>query len=207
MVVSHALSSVACGPVARAVMRALELVSDHCALPLASNGPDTERLRAQSAGDARIEWLGRLSDEEKISRLKGADVFCAPSLHGESFGVVLIEAMAAGTCIVASALDGYRNVATDDVDSLLVAPGDAHALAIGLERALADQALAARLVKAGATRADDFSMTTLAERYAEIYRKVALPHPASPRSVSAWPFMAPRKVTPRRRGRGRMLAQ
>jgi hypothetical protein len=56
-----------------------------------------------------------------------ASVFCAPSLHGESFGVVLAEAMAAGTAVVASALDGYRNVATDDVDSVLVPPGDADA--------------------------------------------------------------------------------
>ena len=59
-------------------------------------------------------------------------VFCAPSLHGESFGVVLIEAMAAGTPVVASALDGYRNVATDDVDALLVEPGDVDALAAAL---------------------------------------------------------------------------
>jgi phosphatidylinositol alpha-mannosyltransferase len=178
---------------------------------IASNGPDTDRLRSQSVGDARIEWLGRLSDEEKISRLKGADVFCAPSLHGESFGVVLIEAMAAGTCIVASALDGYRNVATDDVDSLLVAPGDAHALAAALERALSDKALAERLVETGATRADDFSMTTLAQRYAEIYRSVALPHTSASKSVSAWPFMGRRQVTPRPRRAtsrlGRMLAQ
>ena len=182
---------------------------------IASNGPDTERLRAQSVGDARVEWLGRLSDEEKIARLKGADVFCAPSLHGESFGVVLIEAMAAGTCIVASALDGYRNVATDDVDSVLVPPGDAHALAAALERALSDDVLAKRLIAAGETRADDFSMTTLAQRYAEIYRKVALPHKPGTRSVSAWPFMSrpfkSRQVTPRPRRAtsrlGRMLSQ
>jgi len=186
---------------------------------IASSGPDTERLRAQSAGDARIEWLGRLSDSEKIARLKGADVFCAPSLHGESFGVVLIEAMAAGTCIVASALDGYRNVATDEVDSLLVPAGDAHALSGALERALSDQTLAARLIGAGSTRADDFSMTTLAQRYAEIYRQVALPHAAGQRSVSAWPFMSRPltrpftrlftggQVSPRPRRLGRMLAE
>jgi len=182
---------------------------------IASSGPDTERLRAQSAGDPRIEWLGRLSDSEKIARLKGADVFCAPSLHGESFGVVLIEAMAAGTCIVASALDGYRNVATDEVDSLLVPAGDAHALSGALERALSDQTLAARLIGAGSTRADDFSMTTLAQRYAEIYRQVALPHAAGQRSVSAWPFMSRPltrpftrgQVLPRRRRLGRMLAE
>ena len=84
-----------------------------------SNGPDTARLRAEFADDARIEWLGRLTDADKMARLRGADVFCAPSLHGESFGVVLIEAMAAETPIVASGLDGYRNVATDDVDAVL----------------------------------------------------------------------------------------
>lgn len=172
---------------------------------IASNGPDTERLQALVAGDPRIEWLGRLSDEEKVARLKGADVFCAPSLHGESFGVVLIEAMAAETCIVASALDGYRNVATHDHDALLVEPGDAHALAAALIDALSDDALAARLVKAGAARADDFSMSTLAERYAEIYRSVAQPHTAVTRSVSAWPFITRRHVPPRRRRLGRML--
>ena len=59
----------------------------------------------------RIEWLGRISDEEKFARLRGATVFCAPSLRGESFGVVLLEAMAAGTPIVASNLHGYANVA------------------------------------------------------------------------------------------------
>ena len=59
-------------------------------------------------------------------------MFCAPSLHGESFGVVLIEAMAAGTPVVASGIDGYRNVATDGVDALLVEPGDADALAAAL---------------------------------------------------------------------------
>ena len=114
------------------LLAAMAQLGPEVRLWVASNGPDTERLREQTKADTRIEWLGRLSDEEKIARLKGADVFCAPSLHGESFGVVLIEAMAAGTCVVASALDGYRNVATDGVDSLLVPPGDADALAAAI---------------------------------------------------------------------------
>ena len=88
-------------------------------------------------------------------------VFCAPSLHGESFGVVLIEAMAAGTPIVASGLDGYRNVATDGVDALLVEPGDADAA--GRRRCasvLDDDDLARmRCATAGQRRAEDFSMT------------------------------------------------
>ena len=91
----------------------------------AATGPETEVLRRQVAGDVRIEWLGRLSDREKMERLKAADVFCAPSLHGESFGVVLIEAMAASTAVVASDLPGYANVARAGRDALLVPPGDA----------------------------------------------------------------------------------
>lgn len=140
---------------------------------VASDGPDTTRLRAQYGDDERIEWLGRLTDEDKIARLRGADVFCAPSLRGESFGVVLIEAMAAGTATVASGLDGYRNVATHDQDALLVEPGDAAALAEALGRVLTDAALRRRLVDAGSRRAEDFSMDTLAALYAERYHRLA----------------------------------
>lgn len=166
---------------------------------IGSNGPDTARLTAGTAGDPRIEWLGRLTDDDKVARLRGADVFCAPSLRGESFGVVLIEAMAAGTCIVASALDGYQNVATHDLDSLLVAPGDSAALGAALKSALYDPALATRLVAAGSLRADHFSMRALACRYAEIYRQVARPRGPSAQ-ISPW------MLSPRLRRRNRMMA-
>lgn len=167
---------------------------------IASSGPDTDALRARTTADARIVWLGRIDDAEKIARLKGADVFCAPSLRGESFGVVLIEAMAAGTCVVASSLDGYRNVATDDVDSVLVPPGDVGALVEGLRRALGDPALRARLTTTGDRRADDFSMATLAGHYADIYRSLAAPGVRRRRPLAPWLF------SPRRVGRTRMMA-
>jgi phosphatidylinositol alpha-mannosyltransferase len=166
---------------------------------IGSNGPDTARLRAATAGDTRIEWLGRLTDDEKISRLRGAQVFCAPSLRGESFGVVLIEAMAAGTAIVASALDGYQNVATHDHDALLVEPGDSATLALALKRALYDPALTERLVAAGAIRADDFSMAALARRYAAIYTAVAVQRDRSD-------VIPPWLLSPRPRRRNRMMA-
>ena len=139
---------------------------------VASEGPETPALQARYAGDPRIEWLGRITDEEKIARLKGASVFCAPSLHGESFGVVLIEAMAAGTPVVASSLPGYQNVATHDVDALLVPPGDAAALGSALHTALFDRPVAERLRRAGEARAEDFSMEALAAEYIEIYNRV-----------------------------------
>lgn len=139
---------------------------------IASDGPDGPRLRAEHGEDKRITWLGRISDAEKFARLRGATVFCAPSLHGESFGVVLIEAMAAGTPVVASGIDGYRNVATDGVDALLTEPGDAVALAAAIGAVLDDPLLTASLRAAGHRRATDFSMTTLAAEYTRIYRQL-----------------------------------
>ena len=139
---------------------------------VAGEGSQTAELRRRTAGDARVEWLGRLDDDEVASRLRGADVLCAPSLHGESFGVVLLEGMAASTPVVASDLAGYRNVAEPDVHALLATPGDAGALAGALERVLRDAALASRLVAAGEARAAELSMERLVERYLEIYGRV-----------------------------------
>ena len=136
---------------------------------VAGDGPQTDELRTEHPDDGRIEWLGRIDDDEKARRLRGADVFAAPSLRGESFGVVLLEAMAAGTPIVASDLEGYRNVARPGVDGLLVPPGDVDALADALRRALTDGPLTAELVESGAARAATFSMERLAERYLELY--------------------------------------
>lgn len=137
-----------------------------------SDGPETAALRAHWAGDPRVEWLGRLSDEEKVARLRGADVFCAPSLRGESFGVVLIEAMAAETPIVATELPGYANVARPGRDAELVRPGDPKGLAAALTRVLTDHDLRKRLVASGRERAGEFSMDRLADRYLQLYRSL-----------------------------------
>ena len=70
--------------------------------------------RCAGGGVPRVEWLGRVSEEEKQARLRGATIACFPALDGESFGVVLLEAMAAGTPVVASDIDGYRTVSRAD---------------------------------------------------------------------------------------------
>jgi len=171
------------------LLAAVAKLPDDVRVWVGSTGPDTTRLQVEYAGDPRIEWLGRLTDGDKMSRLRGAHVFCAPSLYGESFGVVLIEAMAANTAIVASGLDGYRNVATDDVDALLVEPGDVGALANALGRVLYEPALSERLQRAGSRRAEDFSMTALADRYAEHYVRLSRNRPArerAPSQESSW---------------------
>jgi len=158
------------------LLDALRHLPSHVRVWVGGTGPMTDTLRARHGADPRIEWLGRLSDDEVASRLAGADVFCAPSLRGESFGVVLLEAMAAGAAVVASALDGYRNVATDGVDAVLTPPGDADALGQALARVLDDDGLRGELVTAGERQALRFSMSRLAEAYVERYERMVLDH-------------------------------
>jgi phosphatidylinositol alpha-mannosyltransferase len=133
------------------------------------DGPQTAELRARYASDPRIEWLGRISDEERTARMRGCTVYCSPSVRGESFGMVLLEAMASGAALVASDLPGHRNVATDGVDALLAPVGDPGALAKALRRVLEEPRLRADLVAGGTRRAEELSMAHLADRYAAIY--------------------------------------
>jgi len=136
-------------------------------------GPQTDELQRRAVGE--VEWFGTVTDAVRNALLRGAKAFCAPSLRGESFGVVLLEAMAAGTPIVASAIDGYENVARTGQDALLVPPGDVGALRDALRRLLDDRALGARLVASGHERAEQFSMRRLAERYLALYARALVP--------------------------------
>jgi phosphatidylinositol alpha-mannosyltransferase len=143
---------------------------------VASEGPETARLRHVTRGDERVEWLGTIPEREKMRRLRSADTLCAPSLHGESFGVVLLEGMAAGTPVVASDLVGYRNVARPDEDALLTPPGDPMALAAALNVALAGGPRVAALVASAALRAPTFSLESLAKRYLDLYEDAQRRH-------------------------------
>jgi phosphatidylinositol alpha-mannosyltransferase len=141
------------------------------------DGPEQESLRAR--GVPRVQWLGRVTDHEKHACLRGATIACFPALEGESFGVVLLEAMAAGTAVVASDIDGYRTVSRADREALLVPPGDVDVLRVALRTLLDDPARRAQLVAEGARRADEFSMEHLAERFLPLYeRAIAAPRPA-----------------------------
>ena len=93
--------------------------------------------------DRGVHALGKVSEPRKLAELARADVLCAPSLRGESFGMVLTEAFAAGTPVLASDIPGYRDVLRDGIDGQLVPAGDPLALAEAL-RPLALEASAAR---------------------------------------------------------------
>ena len=128
--------------------------------------------RLDAGARARVEMLGRVDDDRLASYLKAADVYIGPATGGESFGIVLAEAMAAGKPIVASDIDGYRDVARDGLEALLVAPGDATALVTAIREVLDDPRLAASLGEAGARRARDFDWGVVTQRVLAIYQEL-----------------------------------
>ena len=133
------------------------------------DGPRSQSL--QDRAIPRVEWLGRVSESEKQARLRGATIACFPALDGESFGIVLLEGMAAGTAVVASDIDGYRTVSRADREALLVPPGDADALRAALRTLLDDPARRETLVADGRARADEFSLDRVAEQFVAIYER------------------------------------
>ncbi len=135
---------------------------------VAGEGPESDRLRARHPASRSVRWLGVVSDEEVADRLAGATVLCAPSLGGESFGVVLLEAMAARCRVVASDIPGYREAAAGH--ATLVPPGDVPALRAALAAALCDSRDDDALDRA-ADHAAGWSMDHLARRYADAYRR------------------------------------
>lgn len=141
---------------------------------VAGQGP-AERFstRAERLG---VRFLGRLSDADLARAYREADVFCSPATGGESFGMVLIEAMAAGCPVVASDLPGYAEAARGA--ALLVPRGDAGALAVALWRAGQDPALRAKLAARGRARADALCWTRVAARVRHIYETAAAAHAA-----------------------------
>ncbi|MBA2609786.1 MAG: glycosyltransferase family 4 protein [Actinobacteria bacterium] len=151
------------------LLKARAALDEDVTIWVAGAGPETEALQRLTADDRRVQWLGRVDDIELARRLAGADIACLPSLHGESFGIVLVEAMAAGTAIVASDIPGYRAVARPEEHAVLVAPDDSAALGHALRDLLKNKTRRDELVAAGRIRAEEFGMPLLAQAYADIY--------------------------------------
>ena len=154
------------------LLQAMSHIPADVKLWIASDGLGIDDLQNTYGADSRIKWLGRISEEDKLDRLARCSVFCAPSLRGESFGIVLLEAMAAGAPLVASNISGYNNVASSERNALLVEPGNPVELARCIMRTFKEPELRKSLVTGGYERATDFSMERLAEQYLSIYRKL-----------------------------------
>jgi phosphatidylinositol alpha-mannosyltransferase len=119
-----------------------------------------------------VTLLGELAESEKAAFLRSVDVYCAPNLLGESFGVILLEAMAAGAPVVASDLDAFARVLGDGAAGVLVRRGDVGELAAALSGLLADPARRAELADAGRRVVAEYDWSVVAERILAVYETV-----------------------------------
>jgi phosphatidylinositol alpha-mannosyltransferase len=135
---------------------------------------DQDELRSKAGGlGGHLRFLGQVDDATKASALRSADVYCAPHTGGESFGIVLVEAMAAGTPVVASDLHAFRRVLRDGDAGRLVPVEDGAALAAGLVAVLENDQLAKRFVAAGADAVRRYDWSVVANQIMQVYETVA----------------------------------
>jgi phosphatidyl-myo-inositol alpha-mannosyltransferase len=127
--------------------------------------------------DGRVELMGQVSEADKARMLRSIDVYCAPNLGGESFGIILLEAMAAGAPIVASDLDPFRRVLDDGRAGTLFRTGDPAALAKALAGLLDDPARRQRLVGIGAEVVAGYDWPVVAKQIVAVYETVVAADP------------------------------
>jgi len=158
-------------PVLLKAYRTLRRSGRACRLLVVGSGPLEREVRryVQTRRLQGVELLGRVSDEEKARYFVTADVFVAPATGQESFGIVLLEAMAAGTPIVASDIHGYKGVVRRDVEALLVEPRDPHDLAVALATLLDDPARRRQMAAAGRRRAEQFGWPRITAKVDDYY--------------------------------------
>jgi phosphatidylinositol alpha-mannosyltransferase len=160
------------------LLRAFEALREHVPVELLIIGAGRDEVAPLLLDDRGVKVLGKVSDAEKTAVLAEADVLCAPSLGGESFGMVLTEAFAAGTPVIASDIAGYRDVVRDGIDGVLVPRGDATALAETLRDLALDPARRARMASAAAEHAHRYAWPTVAGEVLGAYEDaIAMPAP------------------------------
>ncbi len=164
------------------LLRAFEALREHIPTELTVIGPTDEELGPMLLDAQGVHALGKVDEETKRRELERADVLCAPSLRGESFGMVLTEAFAAGTPVVASDIAGYRDVVRDRVDGVLVPRGDAQALAETLRDLYDEPERRTEMARAAAANVERFAWPRVAEQVMNAYADAI----ATPAPVGAW---------------------
>jgi len=163
-------------PVLLEAMRAVVREHPDARLLVAGRG-DAEEF-AELVGEdlaGSVTLLGELAEADKAAFLRSIDVYCAPNLLGESFGVILLEAMAAGAPVVASDLDAFARVLEEGAAGVLVRRGDAGELAAALSGLLADPDRRAALAAAGRAVVAGYDWSAVAGRILAVYETVAPP--------------------------------
>jgi len=163
------------------LLSAFQALVEHVPSRLTVVGADPEdvsRLIADPDVLSHIDVLGKVSDSVLWRQLAEADLLCAPSLTGESFGMVLTEAFAAGTPVIASKIAGYSDVVTDGVDGVLVPPADPQALAEELQLLAHEPERLAAMGEAGRESAKRYAWPRVAQEVKQVYEWAAESAPA-----------------------------
>jgi phosphatidylinositol alpha-mannosyltransferase len=130
--------------------------------------------RVEEEGIPDVRFFGFIPEREKPGYFTAADIYCAPNTGKESFGVILLEAMASGKPVVATSIDGFRQVMTDQREGLLVPPGDDGAMALALARLLDHPEERQRMGQAGRETALRYAWPLVADRVLEVYQAALL---------------------------------
>ena len=140
-------------------------------LIVVGEGPERDRCQALLPARLRADavFVGRVGSDDLPRFYASADVFAAPAVGGESFGIVLLEAMASGVPVVASSIPGYRSVLRDGVHGRLVPPGDARALADALDVLLDNAVLRSAMGEEGRRAARDYDWPVVTQRLRSLY--------------------------------------
>lgn len=147
-------------------------------LIVVGDGPQRSAIDALSPdARGRVSMLGSVPNVDLPPFERACDLYLGTSVGGESFGIVLVEAMAAGLPVVASDIPGYDEVVTNGVEGLLVPPGDPGAVANAVEAIVIDPAMATRLSRAGQARAATFDWGVVGARLEELYRRAVATGP------------------------------
>ncbi len=125
-----------------------------------------------------VIFTGYVSDDEKSRYFASAHVFCAPATGGESMGIVLLESMASGVPVVASAIQGYSTVIISGTDGLLTAPRSSEHLARAISSLLENESLRQRLIEAGLQKVHEYVWPQVAQRIMDYYCKLLDEHDA-----------------------------
>ncbi|WP_433272957.1 glycosyltransferase family 4 protein [Actinosynnema sp. CS-041913] len=162
------------------LLEAVRSLADVRLLIVGRGDEDELRKAAGPALASRMDFLGMVDDETKARALRSVDVYCAPNTGGESFGIILTEAMSAGTAVVASDLDAFRRVLDDGKAGVLTPVGDSAALASALRGLLADPARRADYVDAARERVMTYDWSVVAGQVFRVYESAMA---ADPRRV------------------------
>ncbi len=161
------------------LLRAFEALREHIPTELTVVGPSREELLPLMLDARGVTALGKVDEAEKRRVLQQADVLCAPSLGAESFGMVLTEAFAAGTPVIASDIAGYRDVVRDGLDGVLVPAGDARALAEALRDLYEEPERRAEMARSAAADLERFAWPRVAAQVMNAYEDaIATPAPS-----------------------------